>query len=1172
MARSRLQLRIAQSPVLRYGLAALSVSVVLGGALLIEPLQLRNITLFLFAIAVAAWYGGTALAVLALLLSCISFAYFFVEPSHTLYISRPQTCRRRAARSYRDHSGYGVHHGPRRLLHILPLWVLCMRGVPGLLLLFFFSYSSVLRAQSTNGFITGRVTDPSKAVIADAKVAATNTGTNARYEGATNGSGDYYLTNLPPGGYRIEIEKTGFQKLIKPDVILHVQDALAIDFEMTVGSTLESITVEAGAPVVNTESAAVSTVIDRTFVEDIPLNGRSFQTLILLAPGVVVTAAAYDDQGQFSVNGQRADANYFTVDGVSANFGVTGYTALVQAAGGSLPALSAAGGTNSLVSVDAMQEFRIQTSSFAPEFGHTPGGQVSIVTRSGTNSFHGTVFDYFRNSVLDANDWFASYHHLPKPEERQNDFGGVFGGPVIKNKTFFFFSYEGLRLRQPATQETAVPDAASRQQAPAAIQPYLNVFPVQNGPELGAGLAQFNGSYSNPASLDAYSTRIDQVISPKLTLFGRYNYSPSSADVRSPYGALSTNELLSTSVQTFTVGLTHLIKPGVSNDLRANYSNDRVVSRFKLDNFGGAVPMTDAQMYPSGLSSANSLLEILILGAGEFANGPFARNEQRQVNLIDNLSWSLARHQLKFGADYRWQSPFSSLFSYIQFAEFGGVTSSPGGALSGTALFADVASHETSAFLTQNISFYAQDTWKVTPRLTVTYGVRWDINTPLKDKNLANQPFAVTGLNDPATLALAPRGTPLYQTTYGNVAPRLGVAYQLRQATNWEAVLRGGFGVFNDLGYGSAGGASQLFPFNSAIVIAPSSCPSGSTGICFPLSPQQAEPPAPTTNPPVTSIYVVDPNLKLPRTYEWNIAVEQSLGANQSISFTYMGADGRDLLRGTVLYNPNPNFGGVYLTDNSAASNYNALQVKFQRRLSKGLQALASYTFSHSIDNASTDALTLVSAPGSIASPSVDRGDSDFDIRHSFTAGVTYDLPSPRTGPLRAAFGGWSVDTFLLARSAQPVNILAGLYVADGIALYPRPNVVSGVPLVLYGSQYPGGKIFNKAAFVAPPPGTQGNFGRNVLRGFGATQADVAFQRGFALTEQLGLRFRAEFFNIFNHPNFGSPTNDLTSPLFGQSTRTLASSLGSGGANGGFSPLYQVGGPRSIQLALKVLF
>ena len=336
-----------------------------------------------------------------------------------------------------------------------------MRRALVLVVLFLVSYySPVIRAQSTNASLTGRVTDPSKALIADAKIAAISAATTFRYETRTNTSGEYYLANLPPGLYQIEIEKPGFKKLIKPDVILHVQDALEIDFEMTLGSASETVTVEAGAPLVNTESATVSTVVDRMFVEDLPLNGRSFQTLIMLTPGVVVTATAFDDQGQFSVNGQRADANYFTVDGVSANFGVTGYLPLVQTASGALPALSASGGTNSLVSVDAMQEFRIQTSSFAPEFGRTPGGQISIVTRSGTNAFHGTLFEYFRNDVLDARDWFVNFNDLAKPAERQNDFGGVFGGPILKDKTFFFFSYEGLRLRQPSTQETGVPDSS----------------------------------------------------------------------------------------------------------------------------------------------------------------------------------------------------------------------------------------------------------------------------------------------------------------------------------------------------------------------------------------------------------------------------------------------------------------------------------------------------------------------------------------------------------------------------------------------------------------------------------------------------------------------------------------------------------------------------------------
>ena len=737
----------------------------------------------------------------------------------------------------------------------------------------------------------------------------------------------------------------------------------------------------------------------------------------------------------------------------------------------------------------------------------------------------------------------------------------------------FFFSYEGLRLRQPTTQETVVPDAASRQQAPSSILPYLNAYPIPNGAELGTGLAQFNGSYSNPSSLDAYSIRLDQVISPKLTLFARYNYSPSNLVARAPtpgFPALSSTESESSHVHTITVGLTGLISAEMSNEVRANYSNDRVGTRFGLDNFGGAVPLADSALYPPGFSSGNGLFEFLILGNGELAKGKFATDEQRQFNLVDNFAVNKGSHQMKFGVDYRWLSPFVSPLAYGQFAEFTGVMPSPGGALSSVAAFADTQALQGSALLVHNVSLYGQDTWKVTPRLTLTYGLRWDVNPPLKGKNLSNDPFTVTGLNDPGTLALAPRGTPLYQTTYGNVAPRVGFAYQLGTSANWVSVLRGGFGIFYDLGSGSLGASSSYFPFFAVNVFSPAP---------FPLSPQNAARPTITTSPPVSNIVVAEPDLKLPRTYQWNVAVEQSLGNRQSLSLTYIGAAGRDLLRVTDLVSPNANFGFVNVTDNSATSNYNALQIKFQRNLSRGLQALASYTWSHSIDIASTDAFAnYLNTPGSVANANIDRGNSDFDVRHAFTGGVTYNLPSPEWNNVaHAALSGWSVDGFVFARSAPPEDIVGAISFASGIALAARPNVVEGVPLELYGSQYPGGKIFNSAAFTAPPSGQQGDFGRNVLRAFGASQADIAFQRQFHFTERMQLRFRGELFNIFNHPNFGPPNNivpTVTSPnpLFGQSTQTLASSLGSGGANGGLNPLYQIGGPRSIQLALKLQF
>jgi hypothetical protein len=1029
--------------------------------------------------------------------------------------------------------------------------------------------ASFVIAQSTNATLAGHVTDPSKASIAGARIAAISDTTNLRYETATGAGGEYYLANLPPSTYHIEVEASGFRKIVKRDVTLHVQDAVSIDFDMTLGAISETVSVEAGAPVVNTESGAVSTVIDRTFVDNLPLNGRSFQTLIALTPGVVLSPATFAEQGQFSVNGQRPDANYFSIDGVSANFGMTGYIALVETASGALPALSASGGTNSLVSVDAMQEFRIQTSSFAPEFGRMPGGQISIVTRSGTNAFHGSLFEYFRNSVLDAKDWFVNYNGLKKPAERMNDFGGVIGGPVFRNRTFFFFSHEGQRLRQPSTQQSVVPDLAARQDGPAGIRPYLNAYPMPNGKAVGTGLAEFNSGYSNPSTLDADSIRLDHALNSKFTLFGRYNYSPSDLAQRSPIpsggAVLSLVQTLKSTVHTATIGLTESISAGMSNEVRANYSNHRVANRFDLDNFGGAVPLPDSVLFPSGYTSKTSVFGFYIPGVGQFNQGKSATMEQRQVNVLDNLSMTKGRHQLKFGVDYRWLAPFSSPYAYRQYIQFTGMSGPTGSALSGTAQIAGTFALQTNALLSQNFSLFGQDTWKVTPRLTLTYGLRWDVNPALKGKNDANDPFTVLGLNDPATMTLAPRGTPLYETTYGNVAPRLGVAYVLGAKPNWGASLRAGIGLFYDLGQGSLGGVTSYFPYGATKLIQPAP---------IPLSPQDAFPPALSLNPPVTNLLVADPHLKLPKSYQWNVAMDQSLGNSQTLSLTYIGAVGRDQLRIDNLANPNPNFQGVNVTRNTSTSDYHALQVKFQRRFARGLQALSSYTFSHSIDNLSTEGFaTYLNTPG-FSGPQLDRGNSDFDIRHSFNGGATYELPVPKfEGVARKILDGWSLDAFVFARSAPPVNIVSGpRFAGSGITFIYRPNINPGVPLEIEGAQYPGGKIFNRAAFSTPPNGEQGNFGRNVLRGFGAVQADAGLQKDFPATEKVSLRFRAEMFNIFNHPNFGSPINSLANSLFGRSTQTLANSLGTGGANGGLNPLYQVGGPRSIQFALKLQF
>jgi len=1042
--------------------------------------------------------------------------------------------------------------------------------------------------QSSNGTISGLVLDPSGRAITGADIQIVNDATGIRYPGATNGEGIYAVPNLPPGPYRIQVSKIGFKTLIKPDVTLNVQDALAINFTLPVGAIVETVTVRGGAPLVNTQDASVSTVVDRRFVENMPLNGRSFQTLIMLTPGVTLTPTTYASQGQFSVNGQRADANYFTVDGASANIGIALGSGLTQSAGGSLPGFSVQGGTNSLVSVDAMQEFRVQTSSFAPEFGRSPGGQISIVTRSGTDEFHGTAFDYFRNDVLDAGDWFNGAHNpaLPKAKDRQNDFGGVFGGPIVKDKTFFFFSYEGLRLRLPRTGEILVPDTTSRQQAPAGVQPYLHAFPVPNGSDVAGGLAQFSSTYSNASTLDAYSIRIDHKIDTNLSLFGRYNYSPSTIEARqtTSLSSLTTN---SSTTHTLTLGLTASLAPNTGNELRANYSNVRGTSSSQLDDFAGATPLPEGLLFPPGLSSANSNLGFILLGAGTSTSGlgallagKTASNEQRQINVIDNLSVIVKNHQLRFGIDYRWLSPIAGNPAYQQSLFFLGVTGGPGFAMSGVPLAATVTAFQSDVTLSsRNFSLYGQDAWKIGPRLTVTYGLRWDIDPALHGKGTGSEPFTVTNFNDPANMGLAPRGTRLYQTTYGNIAPRVGLAYQLHDRQGWESVLRGGIGTFYDFSSGSLGNFTFSFPFTGArtLFLVP-----------LPLTPQQAAPPVINQDLPATDVlFVTDPHLALPRTYQWNVGAEQALGGSQSLSATYVGALGRKLLRGDSFI-PNPNFAGIIATRNTATSDYHALQVKYQRRLSHGVQALASYTWSHSMDISSNDSV-VSNTPSVIADAEIDRGNSDFDVRHTVTAAVSYDLPSAsKTSLVRALFGGWSLDNFVSLRSSLPVDLIATSTIFNGAAYDVRPDLVPGQPIYLYGAQCaavfqasgaldanqgcPGGKGFNPAAFSVPVPGEQGNLRRNTLRGFGAWQDDFTIRRQLFLRERLGLQFRAEFFNIFNHPNFGSSTNSLSNPQFGLSTQTLASFLGSGAGNGGLSPLYQIGGPRSIQLALKLSF
>jgi hypothetical protein len=342
------------------------------------------------------------------------------------------------------------------------------------------------------------------------------------------------------------------------------------------------------------------------------------------------------------------------------------------------------------------------------------------------------------------------------------------------------------------------------------------------------------------------------------------------------------------------------------------------------------------------------------------------------------------------------------------------------------------------------------------------------------------------------------------------------------------------------------------------------------SGVPFPLATEQAAPPTFSLNPPFRLFFVSEPTLELPRTYQWNVAIERALGVYQTFSASYVAALGRRLLRQEVLANANPSFGMVRVTRNTAASDYHALQLQFMRRLSRGLQAMGSYTWSHSIDIASSD--FAFNLPVTRTDPKIDRGSSDSDVRHSFSAAITYDLPNwSGHSVINAMLLDWSADAIFRARTATPVNVVffSRLF---GVAAVKRPNLVAGVPVYVDDPTVAGGRRINRSAFVAPPPNQQGAVGRNSLRGFPFSQLDFSLRRRFKLTERYALQLRADFFNLFNHPNFGDPDSLLESATFGQSVQMLGQSLGSGGIETGFSPLYQIGGPRSMQVVLKLQF
>lgn len=1099
----------------------------------------------------------------------------------------------------------------------------------GILFLFFCFAANTIFGQTSGATLAGRITDAGSQAIGGATVEITNIGTNRQTSVETNAEGFFIAPKLAPGNYRLRVSKNSFQTAVREGIVLNVSANVKLNFTLQAGQITETVNVEASSrELVETDSAAVGTLVDRKFVENLPLNGRSFQSLIELTPGVVLTPSTIQNSGQFSVGGQRSNANYFTVDGVSGNVGTSTNFQFYQQAGGTLPGLSIFGGTNTLASVDAVQEFRVQTSGYEAEYGRQPGGQIEIVTRSGTNDLNFTAFDYIRNDIFDANDFFDNRAGIPKRKLRQNDFGGVIGGPVFlarfgegtpflydgRDRTFFFVSYEGLRLvqPQPGILQANVPSLAARANAPANLRAILNAFPLPNAARQAGDpvdTERYVEALSYPSRVDATGVRIDHQLTKNVSLFGRYNTAPSNQVFRV---FANQENYYASNIDTLTLGSTQIFSDKAVNDLRFNYSSSSGIFEFRGKETGGAVLPDDSLLFPSFVDRRNAAIGISLstqnnpagIASANLTQGKTVGTKQRQLNILNTLSVVAGNQQLKFGVDYRRLKPkFDSRSIQISYT-FGSAASRATGVP--TAISVQAFPPNTD-FYVQNFSAFAQDTWRVNNRLTLTGGLRWELNPPLGGDNL---PYAAAGLDNPLTATLAPRGTKQWNTDYKSFAPRVGIAYTLSEKQNW--VLRAGFGIYYDLGTGTALRGFTSFPYSSSRTLP-------AAQLAFPAN-EANLPPSPfldSAQPPyASSFYFFDKNLKLPLTRQWNISTEKGFGKNQTVTVSYVGAQGRRLLRNEQLRNyslgyaqsffgltapviaVNPAIFGpapailnslttavgsdVSITRNATSSDYHALQAQYQRRLSRGLQILASYTFSKSTDDVSSETATGI--PAGQIDLNLERGRSDFNVPHNFTAAVSYDLPRLKTNSfVRAALNGWGVDTILRFRSGLPFSVITQNVDIFNIGTTRRVNVVSGVPLWIDDARAPGGRKLNSAAFVAPPPARQGNLERNSLQSFATRQVDLAVRRTFNLTESLRFQLRAEAFNVFNTANFNIPNSSCatvcgTFANFGEATTTLGRGLSGNtgstqsGPSAGFNSLYQIGGPRSLQFAVKIIY
>jgi hypothetical protein len=1033
---------------------------------------------------------------------------------------------------------------------------------------------AVPRAYAQTASLTGTVTDSIGAVLPGATITITQVQTNFSRTFTTDERGDYRVSLLPPGRYRIEAALPGFKTAIKENIVLSVDDLLRVDFTLPVGEVTEKLLVETTTPIVQSETSSVGTVIDNRKVVELPLNGRQFESLAQLVPGTVSAApgSSLSFRGGFNAAGARETANDNLLNGIDNND----------------PAINS---FSLRPIVDAIEEFKVLVNSYSAEFGRGGGAQVIVNTKSGGNDLHGGVWEFLRNDRLDARDFFNTAASGPKPPFHRNQFGATMGGPVVRDKTFFFAAYEGTRRRQLFTSLQAVPPLAFRKgdfsgagapvRDPQRGVAFANNFIPANRidpiaqkildrgsfPLATPGLSVPNNlSVFNPfpENINQYSGRIDHRVKAANTFFGRYSFGQDSMGTpcagpgqTSCIPGFGHNDV--TRAHSLSLVDTHIFSPRLVLETRAGF-NRQLQSRIALTS--GKEDISSELGIPASPDPKNfGHPMIAITGYGTIGDRGYQDRAGTTGEIAATLNYAPTAHSVRLGVDLR-RINFNAGSNVRETLNFSGIWTGNAFADYLLGLPSRTTRDPSDTFryhIVDSYNWFLQDDWVLSSRLTLNMGMRYEYNAPDIEKqnrmaqiNVQTFKYEIAGLNGASRA--------LYNPDRNNWGPRLGFAF--RPSGSGNTVLRGGYGIFYDL----AIVGNNLFPARTGPPFQHSQTfDSGSSPTDLTLSNPFA--PARLESTQIFDVPSIEPNFRSAYIQHWNLGYQRQLPLNTLLEVSYLGNKGTHLVR-TVDINqafpvpgliqpdvqsrrPLPAYGSVPVLQSSGNSNYHGLMARLQKRFGAGVSFLGSYTYGHAIDD---------SSGGNVAQDArdlkADRGSSDFDARQRLVVSYVYELPfgagrafGRNWGTaLNSFLGGWELSGISTFQSGRPVFVQLSpsdqnsntgstrdrpnlAYIVDFSVVRTRVNPV-------FQNRTDKTVYLNPAAFAIPARGTFGNVPRNYFDGPGSNDWDLMLAKNIR-KERITLQFRAEFFNAFNHPSLNQPNRFLDAPSFGTITSTL---------------------------------